>query len=190
MRPYLLYTIANMTPPRLNLVDGTLALLSAAIAGRSALETLLGVAIADDWAGFPEALPILCAAYRTNPEGHPWGSLFFIEPNLRILVGFGGFKGPPSSDAVVEIGYAIAPAFRGRGLAKDAVEQMVQRAFTDTTVRAVDAHTLGHPNPSTRVLEKSGFQKIAEFNDPSDGPIWQWRRERLPNSARAPLSEL
>ena len=168
-----------MTHPRLKLVDGTLALLTAAIAGGSALEALLGVSIADEWAGFPEALPVLCESYRTNPEGHRWGSLFFIEPEVRMLVGFGGFKGPPSSDAVVEVGYAIAPAFRGKGLATDAVAQMVQRAFVDTNVRAVDAHTLGQANPSTRVLEKSGFQKIAEFDDPNDGPIWQWRRERL-----------
>lgn len=167
-----------MTPPRLNLVDGTLALLTAAVGDKNALEALLGASIADDWAGFPEALPVLCSSYRANPEGHRWGSLFFIEPNLRMLVGFGGYKGPPSSDAVVEVGYAIAPAFRGKGLATDAVTQMVRRAFADASVRAVDAHTLGHANPSTRVLEKSGFQKIAEFNDPDDGLIWQWRRER------------
>jgi RimJ/RimL family protein N-acetyltransferase len=160
-------------------VDGTLALLTAAIAGGSALEALLDVSVADGWEGFPEALPILRSSYEANPEGHCWGSLFFIEPEVRTLVGFGGFKGPPSFDAAVEVGYAIAPAFRGRGLATDAVAQMVQRAFADTTVRAVDAHTLGQANPSTRVLEKSGFQKIAAFDDPDDGPIWHWRRERL-----------
>ncbi|MGC4089970.1 MAG: GNAT family N-acetyltransferase [Polyangiaceae bacterium] len=168
-----------MTHPRLNLVDGTLALLTAALAGKGSLEAALGVSVADDWEGFPEALPVICSSYAANPKGHPWGSLFFIEPKARALIGFGGFKGAPSSDGVVEIGYAVAPAFRGQGLAGDAVEQMVQRAFTDATVRAVDAHTLGHSNPSTRVLEKSGFQKIAEFEEPNDGMIWQWRRERL-----------
>jgi RimJ/RimL family protein N-acetyltransferase len=55
---------------------------------------------------------------------------------------------------------------------------MVHRAFEDTIVRAVDAHTLGHANPSTRVLEKSGFRKIGEANDPDDGVVWHWRRER------------
>ena len=169
----------KMIPPRLSLVDGNLELLTAAVAGGGALEALLGVSVADDWAGFPEALPVLRASYTKNPDGHPLGSLFFFEPKVRMLVGFGGFKGPPSADGVVEIGYAVAPAFRGKGLATDAVEQMVQRAFVDTTVRAVDAHTLGHANPSTRVLEKSGFQKIAEFSDPSEGLIWQWRRKRL-----------
>jgi RimJ/RimL family protein N-acetyltransferase len=167
-----------MAASRLSLVDGTLALLTAALAGERALEALLGVSIADGWAGFPEALPVLRSSYESNPNGHSWGSLFFIEPKVRALVGLGGFKGPPSSDGLVEVGYAIAPAFRGQGLATDAVEQMVRRAFADATVRAVDAHTLGHTNASTRVLEKSGFQKIAESDDPSEGPIWHWRRER------------
>jgi len=166
-----------MRPSRLRLVDGTLALLSAALEGRSALEGLLGVSVAEGWEGFPDALPILRASYESTPEGQRWGSSFFIEVAASTLVGFGGFKGPPSADGVVEIGYAIAPAFRGRGLATDAVTQLVQRAFADGAVRAVDAHTLGHDNPSTRVLQKSGFRKIAEIVDPDEGLIWQWRLE-------------
>jgi RimJ/RimL family protein N-acetyltransferase len=168
-------------PSRLRLVDGTLELLSAALEGRNVLERLLGVSVAEGWEGFPEALPILRASYETAPERHMWGSLFFIELDVSTLVGFGGFKGLPSPDGVVEIGYAIAPAFQGRGLATDAVAQMVQRAFADASVRAVDAHTLGHDNPSTRVLEKSGFRRIAEIEDLDDGPIWQWRLERSPS---------
>lgn len=167
-----------MIPSRLKLVDGNLELLTAAVTGGGALEASLGVSVADDWSGFPEALPILRASYVKSPSAQAWGSLFFVEPQLRVLVGFGGFKGPPSSDSVVEIGYAIAPAFQGRGLATDAVAQMVRRAFDDAVVRAVDAHTLGHANPSTRVLEKSGFRKIGEINDPDEGAVWHWRRER------------
>lgn len=164
-----------MSARRLTLVDGTLALLSAAVEGGDALAGVLGVSVAEGWEGFPEALPVLRASYEATPQGHGWGCLFFIEPDVPALVGFGGFKGPPSSDGVVEIGYAIAPAFRGRGLATDAATQMVERALADVAVRAVDAHTLGHDNPSTRVLQKAGFRKIAEIEDPGDGPIWHWR---------------
>jgi [ribosomal protein S5]-alanine N-acetyltransferase len=167
-----------MIAPRLKLLNGTLELLTAAIAGDRALEALLGVAVADGWAGFPEALPVLCASYSEHPQGLAWGSLFFIEAQARTLVGLGGFKGAPSSDGVVEIGYAIAPAYQGRGLATDAVAQMIQRAFADAVVRAVDAHTLGHESPSTRVLEKSGFRRIGEAHDPDAGAVWHWRRER------------
>ena len=167
-----------MSASRLRLVDGTLALLSATLEGRDALEGLLGVPVAEGWEGFPEALPILRESYARKPDGHRWGSLFFIATEVPTLVGFGGFKGSPSPDGVVEVGYAIAPAFRGQGLASDAVAQMARRAFTDVAVRAVDAHTLGHDNPSTRVLQKNGFRKIAEIEDPDDGSIWHWRLER------------
>lgn len=166
-----------MPQARLTLVDGTHALLTAAIAGHASLEALLGASVADGWEGFPEALPILQALYEEDRGVHAWGSLLFIEPQVRTLVGFGGFKGPPA-DGVVEIGYAIAPAFRRQGLATDAAAQMVQRAFADPTIRAVDAHTLGSVNPSTRVLERSGFQRIADLNDPDEGSVWQWRRVR------------
>jgi RimJ/RimL family protein N-acetyltransferase len=167
-----------MTHPRLKLVDATLELLTAATADATVLGELLEVSVADDWAGFPEALPIIRAAYEQHPQAHRWGALFFVEPEAGALVGFGGFKGPPSADSAVEIGYAIAPAFQGQGLATDAVAQMVHRAFADPLVQAVDAHTLGETNASTRVLEKSGFEKIAELMDPNDGPVWQWRRAR------------
>jgi ribosomal-protein-alanine N-acetyltransferase len=168
----------TMSPARLRLVDGTFELLCAALEGRDALEGLLGVSVAEGWEGFPEALPVLRASYENKPEGYRWGSLFFIELEAPTLVGLGGFKGSPSPDGVVEIGYAIAPAFRGRGLATGAVVLMVERAFADVGVRAVDAHTLGHDNPSTRVLQKTGFRRIAEIEDPDEGPVWQWRLER------------
>jgi len=166
------------TNPRLTLVDATLPLLAAAVTDATELGVLLGASVAEGWSGFPEALPVLRDAYETDPGAHRWGALFFVEPGARVLVGFGGFKGPPSPDAVVEIGYAIAPAFRGKGLATAAVAQMVQRAFEDPLIRAVDAHTLGEENASTRVLAKSLFEKVAEVVDPDEGPVWQWRRKR------------
>lgn len=165
-------------PPRLRLIDGNLELFTAALAGEGALGALLGVSVADGWAGFPEALPVLCEAHAKDPGKHVWGSLFFVEPKVGALVGLGGFKGPPSSEGGVEIGYAIAPAFQGQGFATEAVAQMLQRAFADETILAVDAHTLGHVNPSTRVLEKSGFRKIGEVNDADEGVIWHWRYGR------------
>lgn len=165
-------------PSRLNLVDANLELLTAAVAGDDALAALLGVTVAAGWSGFPDALPILQASYQEHPGARRWGSLFFIAQQGSMLVGFGGFKGRPSSEGVVEIGYAIAPAFQRKGLATAAIAQMVQRAFEDAAVQAVDAHTLGHENPSTRVLERSSFRKMGEVVDPDEGPIWHWRRER------------
>jgi ribosomal-protein-alanine N-acetyltransferase len=170
-----------VTDPRLVFVDATLALLDAAIAGTFRLGPLLGAAVAEGWEGFPEALPSLRSAYAraaAGPNvGHDWGAVLFVLESPRTLVGLGGFKGVPR-DGIVEIGYAIAPAFQGRGLATAAAAHLLCRAFASALVDAVDAHTLPHLNPSTRVLEKLNFRRMGEIVDPDDGPIWHWRRER------------
>jgi RimJ/RimL family protein N-acetyltransferase len=167
-----------MTPADLNLVSASSELLNAAIEDEPELGRLLGATVAHGWAGFPESLPGLRDSSARNPPGYPWGPYFFVVDDPRTLVGLGGYKGRPSKEGIVEIGYAIAPAFRGRGLATAAVQQMVTRGFRDSQVRFIDAHTLAQTNASTRVLEKSGFEMLASIEDPDDGPIWHWRLRR------------
>jgi RimJ/RimL family protein N-acetyltransferase len=163
---------------QLILVDATFELLDAAIEDQLRLGRLLGAAVADGWAGFPESMVVLRSWYGQGRSASRWGTLLLVLTEPKTLVGLGGYKGGPSPEGVVEIGYAIAPFFRGRGLATEAVRQMVDRAFDDPRVVAVEAHTLAHPNPSTRVLEKAGFDRVGEHQDREDGPIWQWRRRR------------
>ena len=50
---------------------------------------------------------------------------------------------------------------------------LVERAVA-AGVTIVSAHTLGADNPSTAVLRKSGFRRVAELDDPEVGPIWRW----------------
>ena len=173
-----------MTAPALTLVNATYELLSAAIDDADELGRLLGAAITDGWADFPEALPTVRALYAEHPEGIAWGTLFFVEENPRALVGWGGYKGRPSAEGALEIGYAVAPSRRGRGLATEAIQQMVERAFADPSVEFVDAHTLAHESASTRVLEKVGFSLAGEATDPDDGAVWHFRVSR----ARARLA--
>ena len=81
--------------------------IEALIEGDAAFTERFGIAVIEGWAGFPEALPhALDAARRHNAD--PWGSHLFFDDD-GALVGFGGFKGPPTGGEV-EIGYAIAPA--------------------------------------------------------------------------------
>ena len=72
------------------------------------------VPVEKDWAGFPEALPIIIAAAQRD-EPDQWGPhLFFGDDGA--LIGNGGWKGPPA-DGTAELGYAVAPARQGRGIA-------------------------------------------------------------------------
>lgn len=91
-----------------------------------------------------------------------------------MVIGFGGYKGPPDEAGVVEIGYSIAPDFRGRGLATEAVGELIRHAFGEDGITGVRAHTLPAVNASTRVLQKSGFSKIGEVKDPNERLVWRW----------------
>jgi len=167
-----------MRPSRLLLVGMTYELLDAAMNDQRRLGGLLSASISEGWEGFPDALPFLKSSYEAGGGERPWGALCFVLAEPKTLVGMGGYKSDPSPEGVVEVGYAIAPAFRGQGLATEATRAMVNRAFADPRVQAVDAQTLAHETPSTRVLEKVGFRKIGERIDPEDGAIWHWRLER------------
>jgi [ribosomal protein S5]-alanine N-acetyltransferase len=100
----------------------------------------------------------------------------------RRLVGPGGYVGPPV-DATVEIGYEIAPAFRGRGLATAAAQALIDKAGEQ--VATVLAHTAAAENASTGVLRRLGFRLIREVPDDELGITWRWE---LTTSRRHPGS--
>ena len=141
-------------------------LLDAALRGDPALAAALDARVVPGWITFTEALE------HTTPGR--WGARLFLAGSPAELVGWGGFKGPPA-DGVVEVGYEIAEARWGRGLATAATEAMVAEAFGAPEVREVMAHTLPEVNASNRVLEKAGFAFDGEAQE--DGQkVWRFRR--------------
>lgn len=96
-----------------------------------------------------------------HPGTEGWYFWAFIWPDfiggMDRLVGGGGFKGPPGKDGVVEIAYSMLTSFREQGLATEAVNALIDWAFSTGQVREVIAETLPHLIASQRVLEKTGF---------------------------------
>jgi len=96
---------------------------------------------------------------------------FFVErarsPGAPCtLLGTGGFKGPPSVDGTVEVGYTIVSEYRRRGYATEAVGGFLAHAFNVPAVRRVIAETLPELIPSIGVLEKTGFRLSGEGSEP------------------------
>jgi hypothetical protein len=91
-----------VAPPRLLLHRATRVLLDAAVDAPDRLGPLLDAAVAEDWPGFPKALPRLRDTYAAHPDGDPWGTYLFLLEEPRTLIGMGGFKGPPSPQGRVE----------------------------------------------------------------------------------------
>lgn len=162
--------------PIVRLVPATIDLLTALDRGRGEFEALIGSPAPDGWPEFPEAVGATLSFLNSAPEAdRAWAMQFFIDDTTGLLIGSGGFAAPPS-DRTVEIGYEVAPAFRGRGLGAAAARALYNRACVDDRVDNVIAHTLPGPNPSTGVLTSLGFAYVGDSPDPEVGTVWRWHK--------------
>ena len=123
-----------------------------------------------------EALPptrILDIALE--PDASTWVMpKLVIIPAAAQIIGSIGFKSAPK-DGVVEIGYGIAQAARGRGYATQAVRQIAAVAFATGKVEVVRAETVLDNYASQRVLKKAGFVHYGAGRD-DDGPVMLWMK--------------
>jgi [ribosomal protein S5]-alanine N-acetyltransferase len=164
---------AHASPePRLRVEPATADHLRALIAGPEQFRDAFGLTVVDGYLDFPEALGHSLNAIVNDGIDPAWGTHLYIHSADRALIGLGGFKGPVV-DGTVEIGYGIAPEYRGAGYATEAARVLVERAQA-AGVTTVTARTLAEPNASTRVLGRLGFTRTDTIEDPDDGPIWRW----------------
>ena len=89
------------------------------------------------------------------------------------IVGSGGVKAPPLDDGEVEIGYGVAPAYRGCGLATQAARALTDEALARGASR-VSAFTTPDNVASWRLLQRIGYVREGEMIDPDDGLVWRW----------------
>jgi [ribosomal protein S5]-alanine N-acetyltransferase len=180
-RPLPAYTAPQMIrTPNLDLIPATAAHFAALAQSEPALAAALGVAPAAEWLDFEaarEAMAHAGAWLAAHPEAASWWTHWFVHRADAALIGLGGFKGAPA-DGAVEIGYALAPGYRHRGLAAEAARGMLAFAWANPGVDRVLAHTLPAANASTAVLERLGFANQGAVIDPEDGEIWRWSLPR------------
>ena len=169
-----------MKTKSLRLVANTPEHLRTLIAGAELYEQKFGLRLAEGVRDFfvsGEASAEWLAELRLATVADPWKHGFaLVLLTEDKVIGASGFKGPPDAEGVVEIGYAVAPGYQGRGYATEAAQALIEYAMSTGLVRAVRAHTLPKSNPSTRVLEKCGFNFLGEVIDPQDGSVWRWEK--------------
>jgi len=149
----------------------TLDHVDALMAGNAVFTERFGMPVATGYLDFPEALP------RTRDElanGMPstWYSHLIIDADSNVVVGFGGYKGPPV-DGEVEIGYSVAPSHQRRGHATAAAQLLIDQARV-AGARLVSAYTLPEANASTRVLTRCGLTMTEVVDDVEEGAVWRW----------------
>src|SRR5829696_8428742 len=164
--------------PQVRLVPATVPLLNALNEDRTLFCELIDSRVRDGWPEFPEPIGFTLEHLQKAPEAdQAWSMQFFVDPATGRLLGSGGFAAPPV-DRPVEIGYEVAPAFRGRGFGTAAARALVERAVASGEVDHVIAHTQPGPNASTGVLGSLGFEHVADQEDPEIGLVREWRWTR------------
>jgi RimJ/RimL family protein N-acetyltransferase len=93
------------------------------------------------------------------------------------VVGSGGVKAPPLADGEVEIGYGVAPAWQGQGLATQAARGLTDEALAHGASR-VSAFTTPENTASWRLLQRIGFRRDGDTIDPDDGLVWRWVHDK------------
>jgi RimJ/RimL family protein N-acetyltransferase len=88
------------------------------------------------------------------------GLVFVVVDDEGRIAGECGTKHPPDPDGMVEIGYGLAAASRGRGLGSAMVSQLLDRLALTPGVRVVEAEVHADNPASWRILEALGFEKV------------------------------
>lgn len=91
-----------------------------------------------------------------------------------VLVGSGGYFGPPAEDGTVEIGYSLCPEWRGAGYATELTRALVKHATYLDGVTRVIAHTNVDNPASVAVLLRSNFAQ-ADISDQPDTLLFEWK---------------
>ncbi|MEM9972131.1 MAG: GNAT family N-acetyltransferase [Pseudomonadota bacterium] len=105
----------------------------------------------------PTILELLRRGASEMREGGVQGSWMMVADGE--VVGLCGFKGLPTPEGSVEIGYGVASEHRGRGYATEAVRLLIAEA-RKLQVQVIIAETEASNLPSERVLERNQFRAV------------------------------
>jgi len=148
------------------LIDGDLA-----AAGRLAGVAMSEFMVSEEW---------LWRIRRDQIAGDPasadWVARAVVDADSGLVVGHGGFHGPPDDEGTVEVAYSVDPRFRRRGYAKAILAALLRRADDDPAVRTVRASIRPDNVGSLATINGFGFRKVGEQWDPEDGLEFVFQR--------------
>lgn len=104
-----------------------------------------------------------------DPATAAWVTGIIWDERRQVAVGRAGYHAPPDAAGMVEIGYAVDPAYRRRGYARAALESLLARADREPRVRRVRVSIRPDNVASYRLAAQYGFRKVGEQWDDEDG---------------------
>jgi len=156
---------APIRTSRLRLVAATAALARADADESERLAEALGARVPESWPPplLDDARGRFADLMEANPELAGWFLWYWIRVDpggADELVGAGGFKGRPTPDGTVEVGYSLVESAWHQGYATEAVGALIDRAFEHPSIFRVVAETYPELTPSIRVLIRLGFRYL------------------------------
>ena len=162
----------KITTSRLDLIAGTPELARANINDRTQFATLLTARVPDEWPpplNDTDSMKWFERYLDEHPDGVGWVTWYFIlrddERRKRVVIGNGGFKGKPTSDGTVEVGYSVLEKFQRAGYATEATRGLIAWAFEQREVKRLIAETYPLLTGSIRVMEKNGLAFIGDGSE-------------------------
>jgi len=112
---------------------------------------------------------------ESDVSQHDWLTYWLIViRDENVGAGMLGFKGFPNENGSTEIGYGIDPAYQGKGYMSEAVQGLIDWAFTHPFCNVITATEVENP-ASRKLLERLG----AELVGTADGSTsWKIRNKR------------
>jgi ribosomal-protein-alanine N-acetyltransferase len=137
--------------------------------GRQAFLAHVGVGYPPEWPSEDRHVLELRRDQISEGADHRWLLRAAVTRSEPTMIGRVGFHGPPDADGVVEIGYGIDAAHRRQGFGLECATRMIEAAEQVDHVSAVRASIAPDNQPSLRIAERLGFQRIGEQIDEIDG---------------------
>jgi RimJ/RimL family protein N-acetyltransferase len=109
------------------------------------------------------------AQVEQDPVEAGWVTGVIWDEKRQLAVGRAGFHSRPDAAGLVEIGYAVDPAYRRRGYARAAFEALLARAAADPGVRTVRVTISPDNVASAGLVAQYGFTETGEQWDDEDG---------------------
>jgi RimJ/RimL family protein N-acetyltransferase len=98
---------------------------------------------------------------KADASQHDWFTYWLIViKDENVGAGMLGFNGFPALNGSTEIGYGIDEAYQGKGYRREAVQALIDWAFTHPFCNVITASEVENP-ASRRLLEKLGAQLVS-----------------------------
>ena len=104
-----------------------------------------------------------------DPASRHWVARAAVAEPDGPVVGHAGFHGPPDESGMVEVGYAVDPAYRRRGYARAMVRALLDWAGSELGVTRVRASIGPDNEASLATIRGFGFARTGEQWDDEDG---------------------